>query len=64
VREQKERKIIVFLFSKQAIFLNNRLEMKGLNPVEATYLKLAWFFEEPEHENFNVGLIYQHLDND
>jgi hypothetical protein len=38
--------------------------MKGLNPVEATFLKLAWFFEEPEHENFNIGLLYQYLDND
>ncbi|MBZ5751343.1 hypothetical protein [Metabacillus rhizolycopersici] len=37
--------------------------MKGLNEVEATFLKLAWFFEEPEHENFNIGLLYQHLDN-
>jgi hypothetical protein len=38
--------------------------MKGLNQVEATFFKLACFFEEPEHENFNIGLLYQHLDND
>lgn len=38
--------------------------MKGLNKVEATFLKLAWFFEEPEHENFNIGLLYQHLDGE
>lgn len=38
--------------------------MKGLNHVEATFLKLAWFFEEPEHENFNIGLLYHHLDGE
>ena len=38
--------------------------MKGLSDVEATFLKFAWFFEESEHENFNIGLLYQHLDND
>jgi hypothetical protein len=38
--------------------------MKGLNEVEATFLKLAWFFQDPEQENFNIGLLYQHLDND
>jgi hypothetical protein len=38
--------------------------MKGLNQVEATFLKLAWFFEEPKHENFNIGLLYHHLDGE
>ncbi|MCM3413206.1 hypothetical protein [Metabacillus litoralis] len=38
--------------------------MEGLNPVEATFLKLAWYFEEPEHEHFNIGFLYQHLDDD
>ena len=38
--------------------------VKGLNEVEATFLTLVCFFEEPEHENFNIGLLYQHLDND
>ncbi|KKI91473.1 hypothetical protein WQ54_14465 [Bacillus sp. SA1-12] len=38
--------------------------MKGLNEVEVTFLKLACFFENPEHEKFDIGLLYQHLDND
>src|SRR5207253_2913317 len=37
--------------------------LKGLNDVEATFLKLAFFFEEPESGNFNLGLLYKHLDN-
>jgi hypothetical protein len=38
--------------------------MKGLTDVEAVFLKLAWFFEAPEQESFNIGLLYHHLDND
>ena len=37
--------------------------LKGLTNVEATFLKLALFFEEPESRNFNLGLLYKHLDN-
>jgi hypothetical protein len=37
--------------------------MKGLNEVEATFLKLAWYFEEPEHGNFTISLLYHHLDD-
>ena len=35
--------------------------MKGLTDVEAVFLKLAWFFEAPEQESFNIGLFYHHL---
>jgi hypothetical protein len=38
--------------------------MKGLDDIRATFLKLAWFFENPEHENFNIGYLYRYLDND
>lgn len=38
--------------------------LRGLNNIEATFLKLAWFFEEPEHEHFDIALLYKHLDND
>jgi hypothetical protein len=38
--------------------------MKGLTGVEAVFLKLAWFFEDPEQESFNIGLLYHHLDNE
>lgn len=38
--------------------------LKELDDVRATFLKLAWFFEDPENEMFNLGLLYRHLDND
>lgn len=38
--------------------------MDGLNPVEATFLTLAWFFEDPGRQEFNIGLLYNHLDDD
>jgi hypothetical protein len=51
---------------KLIIYKNNLLveeAVEGLNHVEATCLTLACFFEEPEHKNFNIGLLYQHLNN-
>jgi hypothetical protein len=38
--------------------------MKGLNDVEVVLLKLAWFFEAPKSESFNMELLYHHLDDD
>jgi hypothetical protein len=38
--------------------------LKGLDGVQSTFLKLAWFFEEPAHESFNIAHLYHHLDND
>lgn len=38
--------------------------MEGLNLVEATFLRLAWFFEDPEHQSFDIGLLYRQLDDD
>ena len=38
--------------------------MKGLTDVEVVFLKLAWFFEAPEQEGFNIGLFFHHLNND
>lgn len=52
---------------KLMTYKNNLLieeAVKGLNAVEATFLNLACFFEDPEHEDFNIGFLYQHLDND
>jgi hypothetical protein len=28
--------------------------LNGLTKIEAVFLRLAWFFEEPEHESFNM----------
>jgi hypothetical protein len=38
--------------------------LKGLTAVEAVFLRLAWFFEAPEQESFNIGLLYHHLENE
>ena len=38
--------------------------LKGLTEVEAVSLRLAWFFEAPEHESFNIGLLNRYLDNE
>lgn len=38
--------------------------LKEVDEVQATFLKLAWFFEDPEKETFDLGLLYRHLDND
>ncbi|MGM0867468.1 MAG: hypothetical protein ACQEWF_22665 [Bacillota bacterium] len=38
--------------------------LEGLDDVQATFLQLAWFFEDPEHEHFDLSLLYRHLDND
>ncbi|UOR11013.1 hypothetical protein [Halobacillus amylolyticus] len=32
--------------------------------MEQTFLKLAWFFENPEKENFNLECLYKHLENE
>lgn len=38
--------------------------LKGLNEIEATFLRLAWFFEDPETENFNLSYLYRYLDDE
>lgn len=35
--------------------------LNELSDVEQVFLKLAWFFEEPDNENFNLESIYKHL---
>ena len=44
--------------------LSKEEALKGLTEVQATFLKLMWFFEDPEKESFDIGLLYRHLDND
>ncbi|RBW68089.1 hypothetical protein DS031_18610 [Bacillus taeanensis] len=38
--------------------------MKPLNDVEATFSKLARFFENTEEEDFHLGWLYRDLDDD
>jgi hypothetical protein len=47
----------------QNLFLTEN-SMKGLDEVESTFLRLAWFFEEPESESFDLRMLHQNLDND
>jgi hypothetical protein len=38
--------------------------LQSLDKVDQTFLKLAWFFENPEEANFNLTCLYQNLDDD
>src|SRR3954451_19114055 len=38
--------------------------LKSLDPVQRIFLKLACFFENPDHESFNLNTLYQHLEDD
>ena len=38
--------------------------LKSLDPVQRTFLKLACFFENPDHEHFDLHTLYQHLEDD
>jgi hypothetical protein len=38
--------------------------LTGIDKVQATFLQLACFFEDPDNETFDIGLLYRHLDND
>lgn len=37
--------------------------LESLSEVERAFLKLAWFFEQPKHESFDLRILYQHLDD-
>lgn len=38
--------------------------LKGLDNVQATFLKLSWFFENPEQESFDIRQLYLYLDDE
>jgi hypothetical protein len=38
--------------------------LKSLDQVQRTFLKLACFFENPDHEHFDLITLYQHLEDD
>ena len=39
-------------------------ELDSLYIVEQTFLKLAWFFENPDNEPFELNTLYKHLDDE
>src|SRR3954466_10572150 len=38
--------------------------LKSLDPVQRTFLKLTWFFENPAHKHFDLNTLYQHLEDE
>lgn len=38
--------------------------LQALRKEERTFLKLAWFFEDPEHANFDLTSLYKNLEDD
>ena len=38
--------------------------LKSLDPVQHTFLKLACFFENPDHKHFDLNTLYQQLEDD
>ncbi|WLV25922.1 hypothetical protein QR721_06910 [Aciduricibacillus chroicocephali] len=51
------------LSSDQNMILQNETLSK-LNEIEQSFLKLAWFFENPTEQNFNLESIYKNLKNE
>ena len=55
-------------FEKHVLAYENMLlahdALKDLDNFQSTFLKLIWFFEDPEQESFDLRLLYLHLDND
>lgn len=49
--------------ANESVLLSNQA-LEKLSEVEQVFLRLAWFFERPEEENFNLDSLYNHLDND
>ncbi|ASV70213.1 hypothetical protein [Cytobacillus kochii] len=61
---EKVLEIFPVLESKITAYENVLLieeSMKGLNEIEKTFLKLIWFFEEPESQSFDIRNLYLHL---
>ncbi|MGM0941360.1 MAG: hypothetical protein ACQEWU_10415 [Bacillota bacterium] len=49
--------------SNESAILSDQV-LSNLNEIEQVFLRLAWFFENPDKENFNLESFYKHLDND
>jgi len=48
--------------NENTILSDNALSQ--VSEVEQVFLRLTWFFENPEKENFNLETLYKQLDND
>jgi hypothetical protein len=57
----------VFPDLEQHLFGKEKVNEESLNtfePLRRTFLQLAMYFEDPGKSHFDLGLLYQHLDND
>jgi len=52
-----------YLNSNESTLLSDQVLSKLTN-VEQVFLRLAWFFENPNKENFNLESFYKHLEDD
>jgi len=52
-----------YLNSNESTLLSDQV-LSQLTNVEQVFLRLAWFFENPNKENFNLESFYKHLEDD
>lgn len=51
------------LMKNQSVILSEKA-LSSLNQIESVFLRLAWFFENPNEQNFNLETLYKELDNE
>lgn len=47
--------------SNENLFMRQQALNELSNDVEKTFIQLVWFFEKPEQNQFELNLLYQHL---
>lgn len=52
-----------YLTDNESVILSDET-LANLTDVEQTFLKLVWFFENPDKENFNLESIYKTLQDE
>jgi len=52
-----------YLDSNESVLLSDQVLAK-LTDVEQVFLRLAWFFENPKKENFNLESFYKYLEDE
>lgn len=52
-----------YLTDNESVILSNET-LSSLMDMEQTFLKLAWFFEKPDRENFNLECLYKTLEDE
>lgn len=69
LRKATQRIIKKFPKLKEKIHHHENVLLAGqsleeLNDIQATFLQLAWFFEAPDKESFDLGYLYRRLNDD